>query len=660
MDQADIDPSDRDQRQQSLLELILHYTLPGAASGYALYELSTQFDALSANHFLIAQFIALLVLSTTYWLMTEAGGRLASLICAVALACTLSILGAWTWKRFHTDWVSYDQPSFPPMLLLFLCCLLTLFLSLPFVRRIEKQSSRKPNLEKSGQTDKGWYTALFDFSFNHFAIVILGFFFGSAALLLVVLLVAMFNVIGIDLESFLLQPEVLTPVFVAGVATALGVGRSYEELVIGLRTLILALLRLLLPFHLLIVFSFLIAAAVMGLEKLDTDIGVTALLLIAIAIALTLSSATVGGTRNAVENRASRIACRLLAFSVLPLAAIAAYALWLRIDQHGLTPERIFALVTVGLGVLYGCLYAFSSLTPSFESSLQKTNIALAIVSIVIFTLMLTPLLDIYRLSAMQQLSRFEKQKVNTKALDLGLLKFRLGSEGRKALNTIASSEAAKTEPLVTRLASLEEYDDWWEYNSINHLSDNARESEAFDKVLTSGQLILVVASADEHYKIENLEHFVELESTGAIKPYWEIEKLLGVVKQDYFDERDCISGTIKCALMVTDKPIIAAFPVMALLVKAESSGYENFKWFRKGPENGTSDNRYERSWRLLAPDFYSDEPRPARLNQAAAALIEQIADGKLPMRKVEVNALDLGYRTLIPGTIPELSRPIQ
>ena len=63
--------------------------------------------------------------------------------------------------------------------------------------------------------------------------------------------------------------------------------------------------------------------------------------------------------------------------ALLPLVALAAYGLWLRVDQHGWTPERIFAAACVLVAACYALGYLVSAALSGLRlRGLEATNVA--------------------------------------------------------------------------------------------------------------------------------------------------------------------------------------------------------------------------------------------------------------------------------------------
>lgn len=84
---------------------------------------------------------------------------------------------------------------------------------------------------------------------------------------------------------------------------------------------------------------------------------------------------------------------------IISLAAL--YALYVRIDAHGLTVARVWAVLTAGIALLYSAGYTVAAMRPGpWMAGIAPTNTAIALLLIVALTLMFTPLLSPQRLAA--------------------------------------------------------------------------------------------------------------------------------------------------------------------------------------------------------------------------------------------------------------------
>jgi hypothetical protein len=139
------------------------------------------------------------------------------------------------------------------------------------------------------------------------------------------------------------------------------------------------------------------------------------------------------------------------ALAMPALAAIGLHALWLRIDQHGLTPERMWAVVAGAILTLYAVGYAAA--VPSRDARWMprvcRVNIALAVVVVAVALAMHTPLLDPLAWSARSQARRLESGSVTAADFDYGFLRFHLGRAGATALGQLRASASAPDADLI-------------------------------------------------------------------------------------------------------------------------------------------------------------------------------------------------------------------
>lgn len=155
-----------------------------------------------------------------------------------------------------------------------------------------------------------------------------------------------------------------------------------------------------------------------------------------------------GGSVDASFGRLLRTA---LAFATLPLlvmAGFAAYALALRIGQHGLTPDRIWGLLVVVAALIYGGGYALGMrLRPGAEwlKTIPATNVFAALIVLLGILLLLSPALDPRRLAVDDQLARLAAGKVTPEAFDASMLAD-AGSYGYEVLQRHAAERDAQGE----------------------------------------------------------------------------------------------------------------------------------------------------------------------------------------------------------------------
>ncbi|KSB88284.1 hypothetical protein AS593_09025 [Caulobacter vibrioides] len=294
------------------------------------------------------------------------------------------------------------------------------------------------------------FTTYFDETWKHGVQLALSALFTGAFWLLLHLASALFSMIGIEAINKLIdQPWFAWPATAVMFAAAVQLTDVRAGLVRGVRSVSLTLLAWLLPLMVLIAAGFLATLPFKGLDLLWATKKAAALLLTAAAFLIVLTNAAYqDGTEPPpkVLAWAARIAGLLLA----PITVLAAYAIWLRVNQYGLTPERVYGAACVIVAAGYALGYAVAALKPgAWMKPLEPTNIALAFVSVAVLLGLFTPVADPVRLSVNSQLARLEAGKVKPEAFDYDFLRFDAGKRGEAALATLARDE----NPVIAREA---------------------------------------------------------------------------------------------------------------------------------------------------------------------------------------------------------------
>jgi len=262
------------------------------------------------------------------------------------------------------------------------------------------------------------------------------------------------QIVGIGVIGALLAHWIV-PMVITGAVLGLGMAVLFELADLLSPHLILRLVRLLLPVVLAVASVFLLALPFQGLSGLFGALSPALLLLTLVAVGGALVAIAVD------QNDAAAVRSPVLLRSaqglalVLPiLAALAVWALWLRVAQYGWTPERLFVAVAAGLGLAYGMTYAVAVLRGSgWMRRIRQGNIALALAAIALAALWLSPVLNAERIAAADQLARFEAGHTAVADLDIAALQ-RWGQPGAAALARLeARATAPGQEALAARLA---------------------------------------------------------------------------------------------------------------------------------------------------------------------------------------------------------------
>jgi hypothetical protein len=214
------------------------------------------------------------------------------------------------------------------------------------------------------------------------------------------------------------------------------------EIVRGTRTLALNLLSWLLPVMLLIVIAFLAALPFTGLDVLWATRRATAMLLTATAALVVLINCAYqdGRTDGPAILRHARLVAGV---ALIPLVALAAYGLSLRVQQYGWTPFRIHARACVMVGACYALGYTVAAARSRLAlREFEITNVVAALAIIAVLLALMTPIADPARISVADQVARLERGDVSPEQFDFAFLRFNAGRYGEQALERLKRMEA--------------------------------------------------------------------------------------------------------------------------------------------------------------------------------------------------------------------------
>lgn len=182
----------------------------------------------------------------------------------------------------------------------------------------------------------------------------------------------------------------------AATAVALHLTDAQLGLVRAARSLLLNLLAWLMPLLVLIGLAFLAALFFTGLAPLwATRVATASLISAATLLILLINSHFQDGESQGGRSRILIYPRFAGALMLVPLVALASYGLGLRIEQYGLTPQRVLASAFLIVLACHAVGYAIAAIAsgPALHG-LRATNIASAFVSVAVLLAILTPLAD--------------------------------------------------------------------------------------------------------------------------------------------------------------------------------------------------------------------------------------------------------------------------
>lgn len=285
--------------------------------------------------------------------------------------------------------------------------------------------------------------------------------------LLLLVLAALFGLLKIDLLQALMEEGWFGWMFSgAAFGGALGVLRNELKVLGTLQQVVMAVFGILaVPLAVALVIFF-IAVAVSGLDVLwEATHSATPLLLGSAAASFILANAIVRDDDDAMsKSKIQRIAAMVLVIGISPLTIFAAISLGLRVNQHGLSPERIWALIAIAVAVAYGVAGLVAVLRGRMEGwagLLRRSNLYLAVAVSGVALLLAMPFIDFGAVSTKNQLARLGSGAVSLEDFDYDALRWDFGDAGRSALANLVKSDNARIAELAEE-AQAAESRPWW------------------------------------------------------------------------------------------------------------------------------------------------------------------------------------------------------
>ncbi|MEI4263258.1 DUF4153 domain-containing protein [Roseovarius sp. D0-M9] len=278
------------------------------------------------------------------------------------------------------------------------------------------------------------------------------------------------GLVGIDIIENLLELGPM-PYIISGLALGLSLAIVYELRDYVAPFLVIQLLRVMLPAVLVVLAVFVLALPFRGLGNLFGQLSAAAILLGVTAVGLTLITTAVHRDDSmSVQGPLMRGAAQALSVMLVVPALLALWAVWLRIDQYGLTPHRVAALVAAVVASLYALTYAVAVVRRhAWRSEQRQINRGMAVVTLIVAAAWLTPLLNAERMSTASQLAR-AKAGAPLDALPLWELAHEWGKAGRRGLARLEADAEGNPE-LLALIDQARRSDSRWAYDAAGGIT---------------------------------------------------------------------------------------------------------------------------------------------------------------------------------------------
>lgn len=381
--------------------------------------------------------VAVLVPAAHYLIADLADPRRQLRVLAVLAVLVLGLgwhHGAWAADEPDTDFLSFP-----------LALGVLVFHALPFVQSALSRGVIRPR-----------YEDLFYYAWRNALLVGLGLVFAGAFWSLLMLWGALFRMLGVDFFRDLFTDSTFAiPATTVAVGVGLQLAGSVERLQTALRRQLLTMLKWLTPLAILILVLFTVTLLEKSPELFSEQrraISAAWLLwLVAVTVVL-LNTAYQDGREEAPYPRWLGFCVRGAVVLLLPVALLAIYAIGARIDSYGVTASRAWGMLVAVIALAYAAGYAWaSSRQGRWMERIGVVNVAVALFTIAMLAIMLTPVLSPERLAAASQ---FRRAIADPTGDAYGYLRFQSGRYGMTRLEQLAAIEGvAETGAIRARAA---------------------------------------------------------------------------------------------------------------------------------------------------------------------------------------------------------------
>ncbi len=383
------------------------------------------------------------IIPFVFWLSQEQWGRrLFSLITWL----TVVLLVLWLyrlWSLYSPNGSFYVVPSQKSDLIR---VSITVFLLIPFFQcRISAWSWNMPYSE-----------IFFQFCRNLFllfqAAIVIAVFWG-----LLVTAGLLFDIVGLDKVPYIMfNPVIAVPLSSLTIAISISVAIKHPG-IDSLGRWILSVLAWLLPFFSILSIVFILCLPYSGLKTLwSTGQASTLMLLLQFGTLILANAAWLDGSKPAFQNKFVNFLAKISLLCLPVYTGLCIYSLGIRVEQYGLTVDRVQAFFLVIVTGIWGLGCAGAVLLNKWPESIGRVNIASVAIMAVITLAMNSPLLDPFRLAAYNQAERVKSGKILPQDFDYIYTRFNLGRYGNKVLMSLLNKGSDPVKKGVESAMSVE------------------------------------------------------------------------------------------------------------------------------------------------------------------------------------------------------------
>ncbi|MBQ9419024.1 MAG: DUF4153 domain-containing protein [Synergistaceae bacterium] len=248
----------------------------------------------------------------------------------------------------------------------------------------------------------------------------------------------LFDIVGLEKVPYLVfNPVIAVPLSSLAIAISISVAIKHPG-IDSLGRWILSVLAWLLPFFSILSVMFLLCLPYSGLQTLwSTGQASTLMLLLQFGTIILANAAWLDGSKPAFKNKLVNILAKISLLCLPVYTGLCVYSVGLRIQQYGLSTDRVQAMFLVVVTGIWGLGYAGAVLLGKWPLAIGKVNMASVLFMAAIVAAMNSPILDPYRLAAFNQAQRLQSGTIKPEEFDYIYTRFNLGRYGNQVLEEL-------------------------------------------------------------------------------------------------------------------------------------------------------------------------------------------------------------------------------
>ena len=321
----------------------------------------------------------------------------------------------------------------------------------------------------------GWrdYARLFDTAWNIVVRYAAAWLFAGVAWGVALASDALLGLVGVHVIETLIEMEVVPYIF-TGLVLGLGLAIVHELSDYVSPFLLIQLFRVLVPVVLVVVVVFIVALPLRGLGQLFGQFSAATMMAGVVIASVTLITTAIGrDDEMSAQGPVMLFATQALSVLIAVPAALALYAVWLRVDQYGLTPQRVAAMLGAFVTLTYALAFAVSiAMRGDWRGRIRAVNRYKAMAVVGLAALWLTPVINAERMSTASQVARVEAG-APVSEVALWEMAHEWGKPGRRGLERVADFAAASgSTELAALISSARTSANNWDFNQALRAGD--------------------------------------------------------------------------------------------------------------------------------------------------------------------------------------------